>query len=335
MAKSSLAIVIPVWNLPCDLTHLLEQVSQMGIFTEIVVADDGSTMECDPKALGFTESQLGGRLVYLRSPRQRGAGHARNIALSLVKAHNLLFFDADDHLAPGLPAIWQQHLCADCPDFTIFRHSDSRIQNYVDREGSFPTEEMRWRVALNDRPFKILTSTEAVGLCSISNYPWNKIYRTDFLRSAEISCSETPVHNDIRLHWLSFLRARRIQADARIGAVHIIENSNHHLTQLRGAERLCLGSILEDLVGILQKTPNYIVFMRQFIQFADDVCRWNLDHISPCIVPAFKRLMIKFFMQIRPDDFRLFAAWRPDQAEEIVAFLLREVGQNDHQLHSD
>jgi glycosyltransferase involved in cell wall biosynthesis len=324
--KASLGIVIPVWNLPDDLAHLLDQVSRMGIFSEIVVSDDGSDIPCDPATLGFTEERLGGRLVYLRSLDQRGAGHARNLALASVTAHNLLFFDADDHLAPELPAIWQQHLNADCPDFTTFRHSDTRILEGEGREGTFPTEESRWKLALGTRSSAILTLAEAVGLCSISNYPWNKIYRTDFLRGAKITCSETPVHNDIRLHWLSFLRARRIQADTRIGAVHVIQDRDHHLTIRQGAERLCLGPILEDLVEELQATPDRRIFMRQFIQFSDDLCRWNLDHVDLAVVPDFKRLMISLYMRLRPEDFRIFAEWRPDQAEEIVAFLLREGG---------
>lgn len=324
--KASLAIVIPVWNLPEDLANLLDQISRMEIFSEIVVSDDGSDMSCDPAVLGFTEERLGGRLVYLRSPDQRGAGHARNMALASVTAHNLLFFDADDRLTPDLPALWQQHLNTDCPDFTIFRHSDTRVLEKEGREGTFPTEEARWDLALGARLSGILTLAEAAELCSISNYPWNKIYRTDFLQKAGITCSETPVHNDIRLHWLSFLRAERIQADARIGATHVIQDRDHHLTTRRGTERLCLGAIFEDLICVLQATPDRRIFMRQFIQFADDLCRWNLDHIDPAVVPNFKRLMINLYMQLRPGDFRIFAEWRPDQAEEIVAFLLREGG---------
>ena len=322
--KASLAIVIPVWNLPEDLAHLLDQISQMGIFSEIVVSDDGSDKPCDPAKLGFTQDRLDARLVYLRSPDQRGAGHARNVALPSVTAHNLLFFDVDDHLGQDLPSIWRQHLAADCPDFTIFRHSDTRVRAKEGREGTFPTEEARWNLALGARSSAILTLPEAVGLCSISNYPWNKIYRTDFLRAAGITCSETPVHNDIRLHWLSFLRAQRIQANACIGATHVIQDRDHHLTIRRGAERLCLGPILHDLVRTLQAMPDRQLLMCQFIQFADDLCRWNLAQIDPHVVPAFKRLMVDLYMLFRPDDFRIFAEWRPDQAEEIVAFLLCE-----------
>lgn len=322
--RASLAIVVPVWNLPEDLANLLRQVLEMGIFSQIVISDDGSDLSCDPAALGFSGDIPRGSLVYLKSPTRQGAGHARNVALGAVTAQNLLFFDADDRLAPDLPAILRQHLDADCPDFTIFRHSDSRVLDSEGREGTFPTEEARWQRALGARTFGLLDPSEAAELCSISNYPWNKIYRTDFLRQAGIRCSETPVHNDIRLHWLSFLRAARIQADSRIGAVHVIQDRDHHLTTRRGAERLCLEGILSGLIRNLQAAPDRPILMRQFIQFADDLCRWNLDHVDAGVVPDFKRLMRRLYMQLRPEDFRIFAAWRPDQAEEIVAFLMRE-----------
>lgn len=326
ISTASLGIVIPVWNLPEDLGNLLSQISQMAIFSEIIISDDGSDVPCDPAKLNFTEEKLGARVVYLRSPEQLGAGHARNIALASVTADNFLFFDADDHLASDLPAIWQQHLDADCPDFTIFRHSDTRVLEQEGRKGTFLAEEERWKAALGHRLSATLNLKEAVELCSISNYPWNKIYRTDFLRCAGITCSETPVHNDIRLHWHSFLRANRIQADSRIGAVHIIQDRDHHLTTRRGVERLCLGPILKELISTIQTLQDRRLFMRQFIQFADDLCRWNLTHIDPEVVSDFKKLMIDFYMKIRPEDFRIFSEWHPDQAEEIVAFLLREGG---------
>lgn len=324
MNNSTLAIVIPAWNSPNEIRSLLHQVSEIGIFSEIVISDDGSQTPCDLETLGFTQEQFKCRVIYLRSDVQRGAGHARNLGLSAVSAHNVIFFDADDKLAPDISAIWQQHLNADFPDFTIFRHSDTRVREAEGREGTFKTEEILWDLAMGSSSFKILTLAEAAELCSLSNYPWNKIYRTDFLRDHEISCSETPVHNDIRLHWLSFIKARRIQADARIGALHIIDSRGHHLTMRKGEDRLCLGSILEDLTKVLQSESERIIFMRSFIKFSDNICRWNLNNIESHVTPSFKKIMLDTYMRFRPEDFRVFAEWQPAQANKIVDFLLCE-----------
>lgn len=320
----ALAVVIPVWNLPDDLARLLDQIAQMGIFSQVIVADDGSDQSCDPAALGFDAGRLGAQLIYLRSPMRRGAGHARNAGLKAVTAGNLLFFDADDRLAPDLPLIWQQHLDADRPDFTMFRHSDTRVLEAEGRVGSFATDEARWDKAMGDRNIALLTPSEAAGLCLVSNYPWNKFYRTDFLRDAGITCSQTPVHNDIRLHWLSFLRAQRIQADRRIGAVHVIGARDHHLTTQRGAERLCLAEVFQDVTQTLQATPGKHNLMSHFIQFVDDLCRWNLNQVDDSVLPAFRQLAIDAYMRFRPEEFRLFSEWRPLQADAMVAFLLKE-----------
>ena len=99
---ADLAIVIPVWNLPEDLVSLLSQIEALGIFAEVVIADDASDLPCDPASLGFTAKRLGvRRLAYLRADQRGGAGHARNIGLQAVTARNVIFFDADQTARSG------------------------------------------------------------------------------------------------------------------------------------------------------------------------------------------------------------------------------------------
>ena len=319
-----LAIVIPVWNIPQDLVFLLTQISRMNIFSEVIVCDDASDVDCNPEHLGFTSETLGARLTYIRSPEQRGAGAARNIGLAAVNAKNVLFFDADDHLSEKLPLIWRRHIRDEIPDFTIFRHTDSRVLNSEGREASFATDERQWDVALGKSNEKLLTREQSAHLCTISAYPWNKIYRTGFLRSQKINCSETPVHNDIRLHWLSFLKARSILAVREIGAIHIVGERDHHLTTRRGEERLCINEILEDLTNSIRESHRNTIFMRHFIHFVDTICRWNLNQVDHDIRAKFSELTLAAYLRFHPDEFRVFALWQPEKAESIVKFLLRE-----------
>lgn len=185
MNKDDLAIVIPVWNLPEDLTALLRQIAEMGIFSQVIISDDGSDLDCCPETIGISQQVIGAQLVYLRSDTQCGAGHARNIGMDAVTADNVIFFDADDRLCDDLSKIWQQHLDANSPDFTIFRHTDTRIEHAEGRRGTFQTEEAIWESALGQSLFKNLSLTERAELVLISAYPWNKIYRTDFLRKKQ------------------------------------------------------------------------------------------------------------------------------------------------------
>lgn len=324
-AREDLAIVIPVWNLPGDLAFLLGQIADLGVFSEVIVVDDASDQDCRPEHLGFSQDRLGARLVYLRSERQRGAGHARNMGLAEVTAGNVLFFDADDHLSADFPIIWQQHLAAGMPDFTIFRHSDTRVEESEGRQGSFSSEEALWDDALGaDNSLAMLPIAAQAAICTISAYPWNKIYRRDFLSDFGITCSETPVHNDIRLHWRSFLHARQVQASRRIGATHIVGARMHHLTSRKGAERLCLRDILQELTQEIRDTPGKSILIPEFIHFVDNVCRWNLHLVEDDLIPEFTRLAMDAYLNFTRDEFRLYALSRPDRADAIIRFLLQE-----------
>lgn len=323
MQQGQLAIVIPVWNLPEDLAILLDQIATMGIFSQVIIADDASEPACTPQLVGFGADTLGLDITYLRSPTQKGAGHARNMGLDAVRTDNVLFFDADDRLCADLPLIWQRHLQAEQADFTIFRHSDTRVEETEGRRGTFQTEEAMWNRALAGNSAKILTAKERQDLIMISAYPWNKIYRTAFLRDNDIRCSETPVHNDISLHWLSFLKARQVQALDHIGALHVIGDRGHHLTSRTGEERLCLGGILSELTEqVRQANDNQL--MSRFIHFLDDICRWNLQRVDPDLVPLFQKLATDSYLRFTPAEFQIFSAQQPDRAADIVQFLLSE-----------
>ena len=328
-----LAVVIPVWNLPEDLSALLAQIAGMGVFAQVIVSDDASDPACHPETLGFDADRLGAEVIYLRSDEQRGAGHARNLGLGAVTAGHVIFFDADDLFAPGFAEIWARHRDGAAADFTIFRHTDSRVREGELREGSFLPEEALWDAAMDAAVPEaaggpvieaMLDPLARATLSGISNYPWNKIYRTDFLRDHGIDCSETPVHNDIRLHWLSFAHARHVRAIRTIGAVHVVGGRGHHLTTRRGDERLCLDGILERLTADLRAAPGNTRQMRHFIQFVDNVCQWNIRQVDDALVPQFTALARNAYLRFTADEFRMYARWQPEKAERIVEFLLAQ-----------
>ncbi|RVV97623.1 glycosyltransferase family 2 protein [Mesobaculum littorinae] len=322
---NGLSVVIPVWNLPDDLRLLLGQIERMGVFSEVIVVDDGSDPACDPERLGVSEMRLGARLLYLRSDAQRGAGHARNRGLEAVTCDNVIFFDADDCLTDDFPMIWARHLGQGMPDFTIFRHSDTRILAAEGRDGSFRFEESLWSDVLADRDERLLTHEQMAQLSPIVAYPWNKIYRTDYLRRENIDCSETRVHNDIRLHWLSFVRATRVLALRHVGAVHKVDTGQRNLTNLRGEERLCLADVLGRLTQDIRSTPRSALFMRSYVSFVHNVCMWNYRQADHHLQHRFADLACRAYLDFLPEEFSRFADWQPDTADEIVHFLMREV----------
>jgi glycosyltransferase involved in cell wall biosynthesis len=322
----TLALVIPVWNLPAELGALLAQVADLGIFSQVIVCDDASEQNCDPQHLGFDQDRLGAELIYLRSETRGGAGRMRNAGLDRVTADCVIFFDADDQLEAEFNEIWARHKDQISGgqeiDFTIFRHVDSRVEAAEERRGSFLPDEAMWDEVLGNEDEGSLGVSERAQFCTLANYPWNKIYRTGFLLENGIRCSETPVHNDILLHWTSFSKAKRVHATRMVGASHIVTTQGaHHLTNRKGLERLCLFDILEEVRGNLRNAPHSFIFLPSFVHFTHSVCQWSLQVVDTQYRDEFVNRIQKLYRSFLSSEFTLYALSQPSKADEMLSFI--------------
>ena len=315
MPARDLAIAIPARNAPGDLAALLAQVAELDLFAQVVISDDASDPPLDPDPAG-----LGAPLDLVRAEDRGGAGAARNRALHAVRTRDVLFFDADDRLEPALAGVADAHAASEA-DFTIFRHADSRVAG---PPGGFAVDEALWDAALGTRAEASLTRARAASLAKVANYPWNKIYRTDFLRSNGLRCSETPVHNDILLHWGGFLRARSILASRAIGARHVVRARTGHLTRSVGPERLCLHDALSDVLPVLRGAEDRALFTAHFVEFAHSVIRWNLSMLRGEVRRAFADAARAWLHGLRPPEFAAYAAARPGAAMRLAGFAAGE-----------
>jgi len=235
------AVVIPVHNDAEGLARLLARIRAMGCFSQIVVVDDGSDIPV-PAAPD---------LRLRRHPQSRGGGVARNTGLAAVRARHVMFLDADD-----LPTRALADLLADLGgagrgraafDFCLFKHADSRV-SAEGLWGQPDWDERFWQEAgLSVGALRAAPRAAWPLLAQTANYPWNKVYRTDFLRRNRIGCAETEVHQDIPLHWLGFLAARRILVSDRVGVWHGVSAAGDRLTNRAGPERLQMFAALDPV----------------------------------------------------------------------------------------
>jgi len=327
--EMTLSLVIPVWNDPEHLLELLDQAVNLRLFSQIIIADDASDPPCDPAQLGFDSNGFDGELLYLRSDRQRGAGHARNIGLDAVSGSHVLFFDADDRLLPGL-ALLLQDLQGHSFDFCLFKHADSR-QQAEGLERPLPLDAQIWQQA-GIQPggqagdagtLHQLSTAQAEQLCLISAYPWNKIYRTTFLRDQGIRCTEIPVHNDAALHWLSFIKAQTILASNRLGCTHVVEKGGSRLTNRRQRDRLQVFQALEQICDALESSPGGGRFIVPYLGFCDRLFTWILNQaLDPGLRPQFQhRACAHLLARLRPEYVTLFAQADPAAAARLNAIL--------------
>lgn len=320
-----LSLVIPVWNDPSGLERLLAQAAELGLFTQVIVSDDASDIPPGPGTI-HVPAQLADRILWLRSPSRRGAGHARNLGLASVGTSHVIFFDSDDLFAEGFRAIAAHATAEEEPfDFLIFRHNDSRLLA-EGKTGTFPPEEKLWQ-AIGARPEPVVLSAAGLQtLCNLSAYPWNKIYRTDFLRANRIGCTEIMVHNDVELHWNSFILARRALASSITGANHFVQESGSRLTNRRGAERL---DVFQSFHGVMARVAaasgeEGLGFLLPFTRFSWKLLAWVRRALDPSLEPELRILARRYFLEsLTPDSMTLIAYADPAQARAINRLLQR------------
>lgn len=315
----SLSLVIPVWNDPDGLIRLLVQAQELGWVSEIVVVDDASEIPCGPDMPGLPQAVAeDDRLVWLRSDRRRGAGHARNLGLARARGDHLLFFDSDDLFLPDMRDLMdglEGHMARQDFDFCLFRHRDSRERPGFD---PMPEDSSTWQaVGATDQP-RLLPARLVPRMVQIAAYPWNKIYRTAFLRDNDLRSTEIMVHNDIALHWLSFLKADRILISAIAGCEHVVTENGKRLTNHRDSERLTVFQALRPVQAALRHEGR--PFLVPFAIFCLRLFDWIGVKLKPELRQTFAILARDHLRQtLDRSSFALIALENPDLATRLLA----------------
>lgn len=321
-----LSIIIPVWNDPAGLARLLPSLLSLPHLARIVVVDDGSDVAVSPLTLDLPHLEGEDRMLWLRSDAQKGAGHARNVGLAHVTTSHVMYLDSDDTILPDLAALIAELLVAPAEafDFCLFRHVESR-QRSKGQPGPLPLDQFHWDLAGIGGGLRGLTMVQATRLCRVSAYPWNKIYRTAFLRENAILCTEIPVHNDVELHWRSFFHARRICASDRLCIEHFVHETGNRLTNRRGSNRLRVFEALEALRQDCEKDGDLMItFGDALIEFYLNLFRWMEKRLDAAGALSLQAMATEFLLgSINRPQFRLLAAKDPVLAGRLNDFLER------------
>lgn len=288
----SLTLAIPVCNDLPGLRRLMAQLPGLDCIDRVAVLDDASDTPLQPEAilpLGWAPD----RLLLLRNAVRGGPGVSRNILRDHVETDHVLFFDADDLLTPELPRLMRA-LAEESFDFCLFSHADSRVGLWHGW-GQPALDAAIWRASGVSGPLSAADPVQVAILSETANYPWNKIYRTGFLRENGLGCAETLVHEDVMLHWQSFLTARRVLVSDRIVAQHFVSHAGDRLTNRCGAERLEVFAIFEPVARRIDVEARQD-FELPFYRFVEGMIRWIRDNLVDHLHTDLDRLARDFLL---------------------------------------
>lgn len=194
------SVIIPHFNDADRLQRLLLTIPVARRDLEVLVVDDCSP---DQAALEAVKSRWS-MVTWLSTPRNAGAGAARNIGLDHARGDRLLFSDSDDEFLPGAFERFDEHV-GDEDDLVYFladavQEVDGSPSNRADRLNALC---MEYRDDPSDRTLNQLRVGHVV--------PWAKVYSRVFIDKCGVRFEETPVSNDVAFNVLAAVQARHVR----------------------------------------------------------------------------------------------------------------------------
>lgn len=315
--QPDLTIVVPVYNAAASIEELVSRCLSLGeLATEVLLVDDSSTDGSTElvRDLALRHQNVSARYHEVN----RGAGVSRNQAFEDARGRYTLFFDADDVLhgdavTRAVPLLDESG--ADVA-FMPYRYRRARV---VRHEAMNDFDERVWRDIAGGES-RVVRLGEVSALLGFSNYPWNKIIRTDVYRRAGLRFGETIVHNDILGHWYVMLFARRILLVDQVVCTHIVEEGGGNLSNRQSAVRLALFDALDETYDLIESNPQWRNrYSHHYWSLVLRTAGWAVSRISADYLDEFNLRLQEHLLRMNLSDFaRIRMKRSPRLANELI-----------------
>ncbi len=218
MSNPLISVIIPVYNaeefLESSLRSVMDQTYKN---LEIICINDGST----DNSLSILQRMKGeDKRIRVISDVNHGAGAARNTGMDHATGDFIFFFDSDDLLKKKMMEILVKTALKNDTDIVLFGYQKFSGSKKVHTDFSakvlkVPMNRVISPDQVSDRLFQ-----------ADHGMPWNKFYKTQFLRSLGIRFQELKNTNDEYFSRLSTVMAKRILFLDKILIYYRVENKN-------------------------------------------------------------------------------------------------------------
>lgn len=321
-----LSVVIPVFNAKDHLEALIQAfapVEDAGYRCQFVLIDDCSSDGSREEIARLADERR--NVVPLYQEVNLGAGHARNVGFNKAMGRFTIFFDADDtiHTDAVLTAI--RALDAnETLDTVMFAYRYEREATASFTEMSLE-DQKSFRVLLKGGHTAVGTPEEMARLLRFTNYPWNKVLRTDRFREVGLRFGSTHVNNDILGHWYSLMFAREIMIVNEVMCTHVVHPAGGNLTNQFSRKRLVMFDALAETYALLEAHPHLRRrFAHHFWGLTMTVCAWAKARISAEYKLEFDERYAALLGHIHIEDYaRMKSGMAPDLADALAKQMLR------------
>lgn len=295
-----LTIIVPVYNAMAHLDGLVADVLQIpDVSCEVIFVDDGSTDGSADHIDALAKAHP--HFKALHNAGNLGAGVARNTGFPHATGRYTLFFDVDDRLhgheiAPAIKLLDQSGA-----DLGMFGYEYERE---AENAAMLDNDARIWFAALGDASSRTLTLEEAPALLGFTNYPWNKLMRTDFYQDCGLRFGSTKVNNDVLGHWFGLLYARKITLIHKVLCTHIVLADGGNLTNQRNALRMEMFTALHETYDLLCALPDRRQrYAHHFWTFTMALASWSRGRLADEYLEAFRAELQRLVSRINLSDY--------------------------------
>lgn len=297
--EPELSVIIPMHNAGATITGVVE--SFLAVHTtgvQVIVVDDASTDDSVARVSALDRPEV----VVERFETNHGAGVARNRGFELATGRYTIFFDSDDELHPSALTAAMGALDDTGADMAMLPYRYRRADSPGD-DGMHSFDDAVWRQYVTG-PRRLSRLHEVPRLLGFSNYPWNKIVRTEHYRRTGLRFGSTPVHNDILGHWLTLLDAESILLFDQPLCTHVVNEGGRNLTNRESRARLSLVDALDETYSALEDRPaRRNRYSHHYWDFVLRVSGWATTRMTPEVLEEFNLRLQRHMLRMDLADF--------------------------------
>ncbi len=320
--KIRISIIMPIYNAERYLHETLDcLVHQLNNSAELICVDDGST-DSTSKILAEYADRFEQFTVITQ--KNTGAGAARNVGMAYAHGEYLMFLDCDDIYEPDLIRTAYETAYSQQSDVVVFNSNDYFEDTHVYRKtkGNIRTELLPAECPFNSKDIYYDVFRAFIG------WPWDKLFRADFIRANGIKFQEQRTTNDLLFVFSAIIRAERISTINTVLAHH--RRASDSLSVTREKSWYCFYNALIALREKLQEWEVWERYEQDFINYALHFSLWNLNTLyGETYGMLFNLLKNKWFKNLGIVDKPASYFYHPDDYESY-----RYICDNDASLYT-
>lgn len=238
------SVIIPMYNAKRTIEECLDSLVNQTIFDdlELLIVDDCSTDGSSDVVMKY-EAKYPDNIMFICLDRNGGPGNARNVAMEYAKGEYIGFVDSDDAVRPTMYE-------------KLFDEAVKMNADYVD-SGFYDQKKDQAIVYVTDELAGTQDDKKRSDLIVVGGFIWTKIFRREFLMSANIRFRNEYVLEDTDFLVECTSRAQRIGTVKEI--MYIYRDSEGSLSKISQPLKY-VHNQLSAMCAIYERThslPNY------------------------------------------------------------------------------